>query len=233
MPRLTFSFDTVKQIAAQAGLSGKWRHHLDGRWTLALEEDAGLQWSPTRSELSFYGPQEVQAQLRAAVETALRSNLLASSEEASARKGAPEEIVSAQALLQWLVQYMESSNKREYPQPLVAYAKMLVRMFSTMDEKEMPAFQMWSPSSDIGHKFVRLTNTCPTHSYSSMLMDWAGALHDRLAMGDVNLEEAIDYAITSADLHDQFHEVQKGGTTWVKSRPSFEKSFGLRVRVMQ
>ena len=64
-----------------------------------------------------------------------------------------------------------------------------------------------------------------------MLMEWAGRVHDRLCIGDVYLDDAVNDALQAAELTGYFRERTKNGTQWLVSRSAFEQQFALRVRI--
>ncbi|GEO17788.1 hypothetical protein [Microvirga aerophila] len=231
MTRLKYSFDAAKEIAKQAGLSGLWQHQLSGCWTLAVEKDAGLRWSPTQAELSFYGPQTVVARMRAAVEGALKRNLIASSEDTGTEEIALELIKTDKELLKWLVRYMRRGTECPYPIALVACAERLVREFLNNPDDDVPMFQMWGNPVLQAESFASMTSSCPTRPYSAMLMDWAGRLHAHLTIGDLEKELAVCMAIGAARLGHQFREKNLKDAVVLRSRLAFEKQFGLRVRI--
>jgi hypothetical protein len=230
MTHLSYTFATVRKIVEKAGLSGLWQCQSNRRWRFAVTENAGLQWSPTRAKLSFYGPAKEQEELQAAVEKILQQDLIASRGGQNAGLDL-EEIQSIPDLVGWLIQYMQAGQKCDYPKPLVDCAKMLVREFAAMDDDDTPAFLMWSPPPCLGSSFHQLTPTCATSSYSSMLMDWAGRIYDELSLAELPPENALEHTIEAAGLEDHFRQREKKGKVWLVSRRKFEERFGFRVRI--
>jgi hypothetical protein len=229
MTRIHYPFEAVKTIVEQAGIIGEWHRQPNERWRLAVSGDAGLEWSPTRSKLSFYGRPKIQEQLQNAIEKTLKSNLIVSDAQQDAKL---ETVQTSSAFVYWLIQYMRAGEKCEYPEPLVVCAETLAEEFSVMDDHHgVVGFLMWGDRPNIGRSFGQLTGNCPTRSYSSMLMGWAGMVYDELSLDDLPPEYAVKRAIEAADLEDQFREKTKGGKSWLVSRRTFEERFGLRVRV--
>jgi hypothetical protein len=99
MTHVDFTFDQAQQIAKEAGFLGQWRRQPTQRWKLPVTDEAGLEWSPTRSKLSAYGPAELREKLKAAIENALKRNLLASSEHQEAGERTMEVIKTPEELL--------------------------------------------------------------------------------------------------------------------------------------
>jgi hypothetical protein len=60
MKQASSAFDAVRKIVRKAGISGLWQCQLNRRWRLAVNENAGLEWSPTQAKLSFYGPRNTK-----------------------------------------------------------------------------------------------------------------------------------------------------------------------------
>jgi hypothetical protein len=229
MTRIHYPFEAVKTIVEQAGIIGEWHRQPNERWRLAVSGDAGLEWSPTRSKLSFYGRPKIQEQLQSAINKVLKSNLIVSDAQQSAQL---EMIQTSSALVSWLIQYMRAGEKCEYPEPQVVCAEILAQEFSAMDDHNgVVGFLMWSDRPSIGDSFGQLTGNCPTRSYSSTLMSWAGMVYDELSLDDMPPEYAVERAVRAAGLEDQFREKAKGGKSWLVSRRTFEERFGLRVRV--
>lgn len=223
------SFDAVREIVKKAGIIGVWQCQLNRRWRLVLSENAGLEWSPTHAKLSFYGPAKLQEEWKASVEKVLQRDLIVPLGDQNA---GVEKVETISELIGWLIQYMQAGQKSSYPEPLVNCAKLLVRAFSTMDDNhEMPAFLMWDERPYLGSSFERLTPTCPTRPYSSMLMDWAGRIFDELSLAELPPENALEHTIEAAGLEDQFRQREKEGKVWLVSRRTFEERFGFRVRV--
>ncbi|GEO19359.1 hypothetical protein [Microvirga aerophila] len=229
MMHLSYSFDTVRKMAKKAGISGLWQRQLNRRWRLAVTEHAGLEWSPTRAKLLFYGPSDLQGEWKAAIEKALKSELIVAHDDKSDEL---EEILTISDLVGWLIQYMQAGEKCDYLTPVVDCAEYLVREFSDLDDDyDMPAFLMWSPPPCLGSNFVQLTRTCPTRPYSSMLMDWAGRMYHELSLAELPPEDALKHTIKAAGLENLFRQKEKGSKIWLMSRRKFEERFRLRVRV--
>ncbi len=234
MARLGFDFEAAKIVAQQAGFSGMWHQEMNGRWRLPIEEGAGLEWSPTRSKLSAYGPSEAQERLEAAVEKALKGNLMSAPGAQGTGEADLEVIDTYQPLLGWLIQLMRAGPEGEYPKPLVTCAKKVVRQCSYFGGREsITMFSMWISPPYVGHSFKQMTPACPTRPYSITLMDWAGQMLDRLTIGDLYVDDALNDAIECLDLTDQFREKNKGGKSYLMSRRTFEEQYGLRVRIEQ
>jgi hypothetical protein len=228
MRHFVFPFDVVKKLVAQAEISGTWRRDLKGRWTLSIG-NAELRWSPTRSELSFHGPSEDRARLRAAVEGALKSNLIAPAEGNADDDNDLEVINTEEDLLGWLVRYMRSGKKCEYPAPLVVCADEIVEMVVSAD-RSIPKFTWLGDAPLAGRVFAQLIGGCETQPYSPMLMGWSGRLHDGLVRDYVDVTEAVDSAIEAAGLQGQLRYEDKQSGTWVVSTRTFVQQFNLRVR---
>jgi hypothetical protein len=230
MTRAHLTFNQAKQIAKEAGFLGQWRQQATRRWKLPVTEEAGLEWSPTRSKLSAYGPDEEREKLHAAIEKALKQNLLTSPENQDAKKADMEVIKTSKDQLEWLIAYMAAGETADYPLPLVEAAEDTVATIQDEGDR-LPNFVMWSEPPLLGSHFAEMTNTCPTKRYSRMLMAWAGEVHDNLTFDDLILEEALWSAIEAADLEDDFRKKAVGTQTWLVSRRSFEERFRVRVRV--
>jgi hypothetical protein len=229
MTRISYPFDAVKIIVEQAGIIGKWRRQPNQRWRLTITGDAGLEWSPTRSKLSFFGRPKIREQLQSAIEKTLKNNLIVSDAQQDAKL---ETIQKSSTFVAWLIQHMHAGEKADFPEPLVACAERLVEEFSSMDDSHgVVGFLMWSERLNIGSSFSQMTGNRPTRSYSSALMHWAGTMYDELSLDDMPPEYAIEGAIEAAGLEKLFREKTKGGKTWLVSRRTFDERFGLRVRI--
>jgi hypothetical protein len=230
MTRVDFTFNQAKRIAKEAGFLGEWRQQATHRWKLPVTEGAGLEWSPTRSRLSAYGPDEVREELQAAIEKALQRNLIAPSEHQEARNADMEVVKTAKDLLEWVIAHMAAGETDEYPQSLVEAAEETIATIQDAGGR-LPHFVMWSEPPLLGNHFAEMTSTCRTKRYSRMLMAWAGEMYDYLTFDDLLPEDALWSAIEAADLEDYFRKKTKGTQTWLVSRQSLEARFGVRVRV--
>ena len=98
---------------------------------LSVKDDAGLAWSPSRSRLSFYGPSSVRQRLQDLIGDAAKDNLKA----ATSGPVQLERIDTYQSLLNWLIRYMSTNEKREFAAPLVRLAKSIVPEFIGFGKK--------------------------------------------------------------------------------------------------
>lgn len=87
MTRYSFTLAQVKRIAKKAGFSGEWQQEVNGRWTLHTNKVAGLEWSPTWSQLRFFGPTDRREQLMSAVTEVLKRTLIAGGRRRGSDRG--------------------------------------------------------------------------------------------------------------------------------------------------